>query len=439
MKALSHRKQQKGAVLVLVTIALFTLLGFTALALDGGYLLLNKTRVQDAVDSAALSGAKTLDDKSKTHDDARAAVYNTMRAILQGEGFSQVNIDESKLSEALLIEFSHEVDAGGAYAFTPTSDNAARYIRVTLPTVPVDQFLSQLLIDIWQVSASAVAGPSAPIEEKICDVIPLLMCALDPDAEGFGLQASDGEGVDGDVIAIKAPAPGAKETIGAGDFHAIALGDDTGGKDFRTGLASGSCITLGDDVTESDRTEPGNQVGLTQQGLNTRFGIYNPGNFKEPSYEPSEAGDEDFYSDCSIPDVPALTFTDADFPEGSGLKKLNNSEKDKVQNYGQYRKGIKGKPHKTQHCLAERRQVKVPIADCSSFSKSGGRFEFNIIGVSCMFLNQKVTGNGTDQYVVAEMMKECPADGGGYSTGGGTLSTSPYRIVLFKDTDMRGS
>ena len=53
-------QRQRGAVIVLVVIALAAMLLMAALALDGGHMLVNKTRLQNAVDAAALSGAKTL-------------------------------------------------------------------------------------------------------------------------------------------------------------------------------------------------------------------------------------------------------------------------------------------------------------------------------------------------------------------------------------------
>ncbi|BBN56859.1 hypothetical protein TRE132_49840 [Pseudomonas chlororaphis subsp. aurantiaca] len=53
-------RQQRGAMLVLVVIALAAMLLMGALALDGGHMLVNKSRLQNAVDAAALSGAKTL-------------------------------------------------------------------------------------------------------------------------------------------------------------------------------------------------------------------------------------------------------------------------------------------------------------------------------------------------------------------------------------------
>src|SRR2546423_1745474 len=59
-------RSQRGAAIVLIVIALLALLLMAGLALDGGHLMLNKTRLQNAVDAAALAGAKTLDETGNT-------------------------------------------------------------------------------------------------------------------------------------------------------------------------------------------------------------------------------------------------------------------------------------------------------------------------------------------------------------------------------------
>ena len=54
---IAFAQQQRGAMLVLVVIAMASLLLMGALALDGSHMLLNKTRLQNAVDAAATQGA----------------------------------------------------------------------------------------------------------------------------------------------------------------------------------------------------------------------------------------------------------------------------------------------------------------------------------------------------------------------------------------------
>ena len=66
-----YAEEEKGAVMVIVAIALSVLLGMTALAFDFGLLASTKQSLQNAVDAAALAGARDLGDgKSSTtvHD-----------------------------------------------------------------------------------------------------------------------------------------------------------------------------------------------------------------------------------------------------------------------------------------------------------------------------------------------------------------------------------
>src|SRR5512139_1398382 len=67
--------RQKGVIVVLVTIAMLVMLGIVGLALDGAHGMLNKSRLQNTVDSAALSAAKTLD---QTKGDTVAALAEAL-------------------------------------------------------------------------------------------------------------------------------------------------------------------------------------------------------------------------------------------------------------------------------------------------------------------------------------------------------------------------
>ncbi|GAA3532910.1 pilus assembly protein TadG-related protein [Zobellella aerophila] len=423
-RTLSHPRQS-GAVLVLVTVALFVLLAFTALALDGGYLVLNKTRVQDAVDSAALSGAKTLSGtaaQGNSHDDARTAVYDTLQAVFTGDGFSQVNIDTSNLAAAVTVEFSEEV-----VPFIPTTDEAARFIRVRLNTVPVTQFFSQLLVDTWQVGSSAVAGPLSGTSAEDNRVIPLLMCAKDlDDQDNFGFNPSTPD-AQGDVIVIKTNHH-KKAPVGGGNFLGLAL-EGTGANVFRNALAGDltdkSVVVVGQDAT----TEPGNMIGPAL-GLNTRFNEFKSP-LSAPSDPPTYGGSEAFYPDCSQPAPSALTFDDIDFGydvASAGNVTLTDQVKlAHLQSYPEYYNGQNVNPAQPSNCVDNRRIVKVPIGNCTP--GCNGRCEIPVVGVACMFLNQKVTGKGNSQYIVAEKIANCGLGG----TTPGNSNTD--KLVLYKDSD----
>src|SRR4051812_45451500 len=57
---LSHSSRRRGKVVVVVALALSGLIGYTAIALEGGLMMDNKRRAQSAADTAALAAATTL-------------------------------------------------------------------------------------------------------------------------------------------------------------------------------------------------------------------------------------------------------------------------------------------------------------------------------------------------------------------------------------------
>ncbi|MCC4263841.1 pilus assembly protein TadG-related protein [Oceanimonas baumannii] len=428
MKALPTQRKQKGAVLILVTVALFVLLGFTALALDGGYLLLNKSRLQDAVDAAALSGAKTMssDDASiSTHANAEAAALDTLRLILSKDGYGFINVDSSALAAAVEVEFSDN-----PVPFKRSNNPDAEYIRVRMESVPVTQFLSQIATNIWQVRVSALAGPlNTPKPGEICDVIPLLMCSLDSDSNTFGYDVTDINDLansEGDVIAIKVPAPGSSE-LGPGNFKSLSLDGGNGANYYRNGLAGGLCIDTDETVDFDSKTNPGNMIGPSRQGINTRFGIYDAGNFKEPN-SPPPGVEGDYYSDFVLSSLPSFNVASSNIADGKSVILDKDFVNNNLQRYRDY-KDVNGNGYleKTGYSIPGRRVVKVPVADCPT---GGGIENVDIKGTACMFLNQKATGNGNDMFIVGEFISECPAGGAGGSGEG-----PAFKLVLFDDSD----
>src|SRR6266478_1067582 len=66
------RRREGGATLVLVVVGMVALIAMAGLALDTAHVLLNKSRLQSALDAAALAAAKVLDQTAST-DQATAA------------------------------------------------------------------------------------------------------------------------------------------------------------------------------------------------------------------------------------------------------------------------------------------------------------------------------------------------------------------------------
>lgn len=377
------RQYQTGNVLALVTIAIMAILGIGGLALDSGHAMLNKARLQNALDAAAINGAKVLD-ASKDTAAARTAATDIFLDVLGREGNNELKTLTG--AQGLVIEFSPTLNP-----FTG-SEADAKYVRVKLPqSLAITSWLSQIFGQKnYNVSASAVAGPS-PILNTLCSLAPMMLCGNPADTTGvYGYQI-------GQQVQLKLSA-GQQSDIGPGNFQLIRLGEnDQGGADIRKNLASdfGECVTLG----ESIQTEPGNKIGPTYQGLNTRFGQYS-GPFRGASAETTYPPDVVVAAPVSYSQYQtALADTASwDFPDS-------------------------GRPG--------RRVLAVPIGDCSQ--TAGGASSVPILGTACVFLTKPTAQQGNQQFVNGEIIHGCQSNG----LPGPDPGTGPgiRTIVLYEDPD----
>ena len=86
MKRVFHEARsamnQRGVTAILVAILLVVLVGFTALAIDIGHLVLARNELQNAADAGALAGARFLynEDGTEVNEDANQTAYNAATA-----------------------------------------------------------------------------------------------------------------------------------------------------------------------------------------------------------------------------------------------------------------------------------------------------------------------------------------------------------------------
>ena len=178
-----HKKQQ-GNILVMFTIGLFVLIAMAALAIDSGHLLLNKSRLQNISDAAALHAAKTLDEGG-SHIEARAAVIEIlMLNLAHRDNFeidnaldlSSVDTSATQVTAQIRIDFSEKADP-----FVHSDDLAkARYVKVELRNLNLNNFLADILNFSKHISATSLAGPSTAVVECPKELVPMLVCAADP-------------------------------------------------------------------------------------------------------------------------------------------------------------------------------------------------------------------------------------------------------------------
>lgn len=421
----SNRHRQRGAALPMVIASLLAMLVMAGLSLDVSHALTNKSRLQSTVDAAALAAAKAYD---QTPDviAANGTALTVFGMNANGAGNHELDnaFDGGEID--ITIQWSETLDPFVSTGIGP-------YVRVIATGFSISSSLSVLLgIDTIDMTSSAIAGPS-PTINTACNIAPMVACALDPDdPDLWGFTA-------GKLEVLKS-ASGQNSAVGPGNFQLIRL-DCPGGDCVRENIAGGwnGCIS----GSETVETEPGNTVGPTAQGLNTRFGQYD-GNMSPDMYPPDVVTtgqaspithttpeiiiNPDGVVECdSDPATPAPP-CDNKFHQGDNVdisSELLDYGWSKYQDdvrYGRYTD-----PPPTG--VFERRVLAIPVARCDG--ESSGQSTLEVLGFGCYFLLQPVEQKGNEASIYGQFLQGCTASGAPGPAP--TAGSDPYIIQLYKD------
>lgn len=397
MHSFSHPPDsQRGAVMVIIAAGMVAIVALCGLALDMAHAYLNNTRLQNALDAAALSAARILNDGTDVIT-AEAAGRATFAEYLQGELGSA--------NPALEFEFSQTLDPFSPGAVEPD----ARYVRARVADFPMNVWFARILPaigDSQSVAGTAVAGPSPPLgtgeNGEICDIAPMLVCGDPGDTDcsdntcyGYSMNAES-------ETVLKTNAASSNDwEVGPGNFQLIQLECGPGGNCVREELAGGYSGCIGNDTVT---TKPGNTVGPVAQGFNTRFGIYQGG-----------MSSSDAPPDVVTHNAPAFWHSD-------------------------YQDRSEHGPHDYTHVseggigVHQRRVMAIVFGDCGT--TANGQGQVPVLGLGCFFMTQPTSHSGNEQYVYGQFISDCEA--------AGTIAEDPpgpgtgpalYKIILYKDPD----
>lgn len=396
------RQRQRGVALPLVAAGLLAMLAIVGLALDTSHALANKTRLQSSADAAALAAAKKYDEVADIFA-GNAAAYAVFGLNADGVGNHELNAAYDAGEVSVVVQWSETLNPFVSSGLGP-------YVRVIATGLDLDTSLSAVLgiVEI-EVAASAVAGPS-PTIQNACNVAPLIVCARDlgaPPLFGF---------VPGELDILKS-ASGDPNEIGPGNFYLARLGCP-GGNCVRENLAGGYDGCLEDGEVD---TEPGNTVGPTVQGLNTRFYQYS-GPLSSADYKP----DVQIQSSDLTYDGATDTILQNGVPVDASTIDYS---------YADYVGQITGLPPVLSHPpplgMYDRRVLALPLANCSV--DATGQSTLEVVGFGCYFMLQPVVQQGTEAQIFGQFINGCTAGGiSGIEPGAGP---SPYLIQLYKDPD----
>jgi hypothetical protein len=404
---MKSRNKQRGAVMILAVVGMVALLGMVGLALDGGHAMLNKTRLQNAVDAAALGAAKELDQTGDTllARNEAIAIVGTNGAAL---GNSEMGAAVADGTIDIEVQFSSTLNP-----FVPGT-SPAEYVRVRARNFRLPTWFAGIVgITDKVVAATAVAGPS-PTINTACNIAPMMVCG-DPAAGGPYWGYTPGEP---DVLKSST----SDFEVGTGNFQLIRLGDNAGAADVRLALAGNydGCVS----TDETVQTEPGNTVGPVVQGINTRFGAYSgPMQGQELTYPPDVITEQP---------SPLLSY-DSDTQQIYQDTTPIQSDQDLSYGYNEYLSALGQQSFNNAPPVGEylRREVAIPIGDCTTAVNGSG--DVPVLGFGCYFLIQEAEQHGNNSHVFGQFLEDCNAGGlPGPAPGDGP---GLYIIQLYKDPD----
>jgi Flp pilus assembly protein TadG len=415
MKASQH--SQKGVVAVFVAVGLVALIAMVGLALDTGHLILNKSRLQSTVDAAALAAAKVLDDTGSQTQATAAA-----RSVFDLNAASQPELARVLSGNSLVITYSNTLSpfvAGSA---------PANYVRVLASGFTMwSGFASIVGITSLTTAASAVAGWT-PVGggpgSQACDLAPMMVCktATGTAANNWGNSTTD--------VTLMKIATGTGSPVGPGNFQLIQLGQP-GANELRKNMAGSDYGCTGSTVT----TKPGNNVGPTAEGLNTRFNQYQ-GPVNATDYPPDVLYGPSHVTSFWTNGTTVYTGGNPKKQTGgtpvtslAGFYAYTNYSTD-LTNTSSYDK-------QPPSARPKRRVLAVPIVDCSTMVNGQGTLP--VVGYGCFFLLQPAEQSGTQNYVYGQFITKCEASGSPSPTPGPVGGSGPHKIVLYNDPNSADS
>ena len=404
------RRHERGATMVLAIVGMLGLIAMAGLAIDTAHVLLNKSRLQSALDAAALAAAKVLDQTGGATSTATTAA-NSLFAL---------NLAQyPELQQAVSGGLTMTTQYSSTLIPFATGTSPAKFVRASITGFSTAMSLVSVLgINSLNIAGSAVAGPSAPLQ-NVCNIVPILMCgdpASPPPPTGNGLYGY----TVGQVLGLS-QVPGninSSTSLGPGNFNLLQIGA-TGGAVVRTNFAGSysACASIGGTVP----TQTGVAAGPVAQGINTRFNQYS-GGLSAANYPPDVIN--------SVAHQTSLTGTTA-----TGIMQGSTLITDASQltfNWAAYNTMEQSGPYDTMPmptgiATFRRREVAVPIGDCSV--QANGKTSLNVLGFACVFLLQPLPNSG-QQNLYGQVIGSC--DAAGRPSGSGSANNGPHVIELYK-------
>jgi len=261
-RVLSRRKE-RGAVAIMVALAIVALIGFVGLALDLGKLYVVKSELQNSSDSCALAAARDLTGATidlSVSEAAGIAAGHYNYAFFQSAPV-QLSVNNN-------VSFTDSLSNAFLTKSAVSSPATMKYVKCTTSLTNIPNWFIQVLdmipgVSIANAAVSASAVATISPAQTTC-AIPIFVCKA-------GTQVSPplaGQSyTQGQWISSKTGSP---PSYGAGNFGWAALDGSNSANSIRDELTSNYCSLP---AVGASIGSPGNMVS-DSSAWNTRFGIY---------------------------------------------------------------------------------------------------------------------------------------------------------------------
>ena len=438
---LSHRKNERGSVLVYTVVSVLFLFLAVGLGADLSHLYMVRNELQNAADAAALAGASALllpaNERIPTAQQRAIDTLNKNRYNFSSQQFEDVT---PKAEQGSLVTYAVNLDGEYVDAATANGNSNIRFVKVFTPTVNVNVFFSIPILGLARnMTATATAGLSVNAN-VICNYIPIAVVEgafgsgvgwMDWDHNGKLEYPADCSPLPENADPTCTPAtkfcagcrykmiagPGNWQDTAPGNYQALDSG--SGAADLKLAIAGGasSCLTVNNVANFITETETGRMTGPILKGLNTRFDDYKAfgGGGTVTIGGVTKTIEEAFPPDPNIYDgAPKNPTTPYD---GIPFKTYNDS-KDGDATFK--------KPSHTASPL--RRELLMPIINQTEFSAGKDDVKFSKFGK--FFMNRKVGGIPSNPEIYVEF-REYAFGAGGFAPNAGP--TAPIVVpVLYR-------
>lgn len=277
---------ERGAALILVTVMLPVLVGFSLLAIDMSRVNNLHNDLQKAADAFALAAAAELDGQADAHTRANLALATLVQNSSRFSDLGSYTLTNADITRRFLEDLpGNDVDPITDDPYLSEDPTETRFIEVTVtPTGFSSIFPASFLggADTFSVGASAVAGYGS----AVCDFTPVFICnPYENSDEGLTLE---------DAVAetqyrrrqISLRSVGGEAAYFPGNFGFLDAEGANGARALAEMIASSRPLACYS--SDGVDTKTGQNSGPVKGAINIRFGVQEPGaNWNGAEYGPS--------------------------------------------------------------------------------------------------------------------------------------------------------